>query len=166
MTFRQKGQGDNMLGRISLSIAVAAASAAGCAASYPPPTQRMAEALATVRGAQEVGANDNPQGQLHLRLAQEELQNANILVTQGDNKRADFVLVRAKSDADLALAEAREWAARSAAQASLQQVAVLRSAATNAQPPNAVEPATTPPPPMRPMTAPSTPIPPTNGGSK
>jgi hypothetical protein len=153
-----------MLGQLSLSI-VAAATAVGCAASYPPPTQRMAEALATVRGAQEVGANDNPQGQLHIRLAQEELQNASILVAQGDNKRADFVLVRAKADADLALAEAREGAALFAARSALQQVVVLRSAATNAQPPNAPEPATGPPP-ATPVTIPSNPIPSTNGGSK
>jgi hypothetical protein len=153
-----------MLGRMSLSV-VAAATAVGCATSYPPPTQRMAEALATVRGAQEVGANDNPQGQLHLRLAQEELQNANILVTQGENKRADFVLVRAKADADLALAEAREGAAAVKARAALQQVVALRSAVTNAQAPNAPDPATSPPP-ATPVITPSSPIPSTNGGSK
>jgi len=64
-----------MLERITLSAVWLGAAAAGCA-SYPAPTQRMVDAMATVRGAQEVGADRDPQGQMHLRLTQEELQNA------------------------------------------------------------------------------------------
>ena len=81
---------------------------------------------------------------------------------QGDNKRADFVLVRAKSDADLALAEARLAAAASTAHASREQVATLRSAVMNAQPPSVVpgSPAGIPQP-----AGPGA-SPPMNGGSK
>lgn len=118
----------------------AACAAIGCASSYPSPTQRMADAIATVRGAEEVGANNNPQGQLHLRLAQEGLQNAKMLVDNGDNKRADFVLVRAKADADLALAEARQAKAVADAQTALQHVNDLQSAVTNAQGPGPAAP--------------------------
>jgi len=144
-----------MSGRKAFCAALAAACAVGCASSYPPPTQRMAETLATMRGAEEVGANGNPQGQLHLRLAQEELQNAKLLADNGDNRRADFVLVRAKADADLALAEAREAKAVTDAQNAMKQVDALHSAVTNVQPPSVM-----PPP------GPARAAPPTPGGSR
>lgn len=147
-----------MIGTKAFCVAVAAACTVGCASSYPPPTERMAEAMATMRGAEEVGANSNPQGQLHLRLAQEELANARSYLDNGDNKRADFILVRAKADADLALAEAREAKAVSDAQAAEQQVNSLqRSAVTNAQPPSVM-------PPVAPSPAPT--AAPSNGGSR
>jgi hypothetical protein len=47
---------------ISMAIPVVCAS---CGASYPAPTQRMADAMSAERGAEEVGANTDPQGQLH-----------------------------------------------------------------------------------------------------
>jgi len=48
-------------------IVVTALTAAACS-SYPAPTQRMADAMATSRGAQEVGADSDPQAKLHLRI--------------------------------------------------------------------------------------------------
>jgi hypothetical protein len=95
---------------------------AGCA-SYPTPVERMADAEAAARTAQETGATSNPQAQLHLKLAQEEIAKAKALVANGDNKRADFVLIRARSDAELALGEARAQAARAEAQRLLEQLA-------------------------------------------
>src|SRR6201999_1066044 len=47
----------------------ASALAVGCAASYPAPTQHMADAEAATRSASEIGANVDPQAQLHLKLA-------------------------------------------------------------------------------------------------
>ena len=101
---------------------------AGCA-SHPAPVQRMADAEATTRGAQEVGAGEaaNPQAQLHLRMAQEEISVAKKLMDDGDNERADFTLLRAKSDAELALALAREAVAQRDAQNALRQVEQLRA---------------------------------------
>lgn len=98
------------------------AALAGCA-SYPTPVQRMADAEAAARTAQETGAASNPQAQLHLKLAQEEIAQAKALVANGDDKRADFVLIRARSDAELALGEARAQAARAEAQRVLEQLA-------------------------------------------
>src|SRR5258708_213343 len=44
----------------------------GCAASLPPPTQRLADAQSAQRSAQELGAVNQPEAQLHLRLAAEQ----------------------------------------------------------------------------------------------
>jgi hypothetical protein len=79
-----------------------------CAASFPPPTQRMADAESAMRSAREVGADSQPMAKLEVKLAEEQIARARLLVTSGDNKRADFVLMRARADAELALALARE----------------------------------------------------------
>jgi hypothetical protein len=91
----------------------------------------MADAEATARSAQESGAAADPQGQLHLRLAQEEIAHAKQLVQDGDNQRADFVLIRARSDAELALGEARAQRAQADAEMTLQQIATLQASGTN-----------------------------------
>ena len=100
--------------------------ACGCA-SYPMPADRMAQAEAAARSAQETGANAIPQGQLHLKLAREEIVEAQALISDKHNKRADFVLLRAQADAELALAEAREEQARGEARKVLDQITFMRS---------------------------------------
>jgi hypothetical protein len=87
----------------------------GCA-SYPAPQQHLADSVAAVRGAEEVGAAAQPQAALNLRLAQEEVTRAKGLLDDGKNEEADFMTLRAKADADLALALAREEAARTRAE--------------------------------------------------
>lgn len=90
------------------AVATALMGGAGCASSFPPPTQRMADAESAERSAKEVGADAQPAAKLEVKLADEQIAQAKILVTSGDNKRADFVLMRARADAELALALARE----------------------------------------------------------
>src|ERR1700722_12980856 len=87
----------------------------GCA-SYPAPHQHLADSVAAVRGAEEVGAAAQPQAALNLKLAQEEVTRAKGLLDDGKNEEADFMTLRAKADADLALALAREEAARTRAE--------------------------------------------------
>jgi hypothetical protein len=86
-------------------------------ASGPQPTQRLASAEAAVRAAKEVGAKDVPQAQLHAQLAEEQVQQANKLIKDGENDRADQVLRRAQADAELAVALAREADSQQKAQA-------------------------------------------------
>lgn len=83
-----------------------------CAASLPPPTQRLADAQAAERSARELGANDVPAAQLSLKLAQDQIGQAQKAMGDGDNERADALLIRAKMDGELALAQAREKTAR------------------------------------------------------
>jgi uncharacterized protein YqfA (UPF0365 family) len=81
-------------------------------AGYPAPQQHMADSVAAVRGAEEVGAAAQPQAALNLKLAQEELARAKALLDDGKNEEADFMTLRAKADAELALNLAREEESR------------------------------------------------------
>jgi hypothetical protein len=81
---------------------------ASCAATFPPPTQHLADAESAQRSARELGAANQPTAQLHLKLADEQMVLAKKEMANGDNRSADFVLGRAKADSELALALARE----------------------------------------------------------
>jgi len=94
--------------------------------SYPPPTERMASSEAAIRGAQEVGASGVPAAALSVKLAQEEVQKAKQLMQDGENRRAELVLMRAQADAELALAQAREAQAKNDAAQALEQVKSMR----------------------------------------
>jgi len=89
----------------------------------------MARSEASVRAAQEVGGQNDPQAALHLKLAQEELDQAKQLMNDGDNKRADYVLLRADADAELAVALARSATARVEAQQAMGQVRQIQGQA-------------------------------------
>ncbi len=100
---------------IGSSIATLAL-ALGCGASFPVPAQRMADAQSAERSATELGAATHPKAQLHLRLAQEQMTKAKEAISKGENEQADALLVRAKSDAEVAIALAREQGAKVGAQ--------------------------------------------------
>jgi hypothetical protein len=72
--------------------------------------------MATARGAQEAGAEAVPDAKLHLTLAQEQIDNAEKLMKDEEYERADHMTLRASADAELALALAREEAAKREAQ--------------------------------------------------
>ena len=99
--------------------------AVGCG-SYPAPTERVASAEAGIRGAQEVGANSVPPAALSVKLAQEEVQKAKQLMQDGDNRRAELILMRAQADAELAVAQAREAQAKAEAEKAVDQVKAMR----------------------------------------
>jgi hypothetical protein len=79
-----------------------------CGASMAPPTQRMADAQSAQRAAQELGAAKQPSAQLHLKLAEEQMAKAKVLMSEGENEQASSLLIRAKADSELAVALARE----------------------------------------------------------
>ena len=79
-----------------------------CAATVPPPVQRMADAESAQRSARELGANNEPSAQLSLKLADEQIAEARAAIKAGENQRAEGLLIRAKADAELAIAKARE----------------------------------------------------------
>lgn len=83
-----------------------------CGASMPPPTQKMADAQSAHRAAEELGAAKQPSAQLHLKLAEEQMDKAKQLMSQDENEQAASLLVRAKADSELALALAREQKSR------------------------------------------------------
>lgn len=95
--------------------------AAACA-SFPTPTDSMATAIASVRGAEELGAEEVPQAALQLQLAREEIAKAQALVAEGENESAHYQALRASNDADLAIALVREDEARKGAAAAQDRV--------------------------------------------
>ena len=105
---------------------VALVALAACA-SYPAPTDRVNTAESAIGRAQGAGAPNVPSAALSLKLAQEEVQKAKQLMQDGDNKRAETMLMRAQADADLAYAQARENQAKTEAQKASDQVKELRS---------------------------------------
>jgi hypothetical protein len=88
---------------VSLTLSILA-----CGSSMPPPSDRLASAEAAARSARELGADKEPKAQLHLKLASEQIDQAKKLMADNDNKRADLILQRANSDAELAVMLAKE----------------------------------------------------------
>ncbi len=86
--------------------------ALGCGGTYPVPTQPLADAQSAERSATELGAASQPRAQLHLQLAHEQIVQANAAMKDGDNQRAESLLVRARSYAELAIALTRDQAAK------------------------------------------------------
>jgi len=91
-----------------LPLAIATPLLLACGGSFPPPTQRLAEAQSAERSARELGASRVPAAQLSLKLSQEQIALAQKAMTKDDNEQADALLIRAKADAELAMAQARE----------------------------------------------------------
>lgn len=93
-----------------------------CGSSMPPPSDKLASAEAAARSARELGAEREPKASLHLRLATEQIDQAKKLMADGDNKRADLVLQRASSDAELSVMLAKENTARGEAEKAQERV--------------------------------------------
>jgi hypothetical protein len=96
---------------IAFLLATGAGMVTGCGASYAPPHDHLASAVAASRGAEEAGAHHIPRAALHLKLAEEGIAQARTLMKSGENERAESMSLRASNDAELALALAREDAA-------------------------------------------------------
>jgi hypothetical protein len=87
----------------------------------------VADAEANLRAAKELGAAADPQGALHMNLAQEELDKAKKLLQSGDAKNGDLTVARAAVDAELALAEARAVQSRAQTQQVLDQIKLVKA---------------------------------------
>jgi hypothetical protein len=98
---------------------------AGCA-HYPDITQQLTTAENSARAAQDEGALQQPQAALHLRLAQEQIIKARELIQSGESERADYTLMRADSDAELALMIVKAAKAQAEAKNAKSQYSPLR----------------------------------------
>lgn len=107
-------------------IGAASIALVACASS-PVPADRLAKSTAAIRSAHEVGADRVPNAALHLKVANEELDLAKRLIKDGDNGRAEYVLLRAQVDADAALQLAREDQARVDAQRTMEEVQKVKN---------------------------------------
>jgi hypothetical protein len=97
-------KGFSMMNKTMVSLAAFALG--GCAGVVLPPDS-LERNEASIKGADELGAQSVPDAKLHLQMARDETDQAKKLAASGDD-RAPLVLARAQSDADLALAMARQ----------------------------------------------------------
>ena len=79
----------------------------GCASSSLPPA-KVADTQSSISAATAVGADQNPQAALHLKMARDQLSQARALIEDGKNSEAQLVLERANADAEVALMITRE----------------------------------------------------------
>ena len=97
----------------------------GCASFQIPPAQ-LERNQASIRGAEEVGAEDVPAARLHLQIARDETAAAKRMAADGD-ERAVLVLARAEADAELALVLAREASTQAHAATAAADLHALRT---------------------------------------
>jgi hypothetical protein len=110
-----------MLLKPLLWILVATPLAAGCSKSWPEPKQPLADAESAARSAREVGAEEQPAAKLKVTLADEQIAEAKARIAEDDNERATYLAVRARADAELALALAHEQKALDAKQKAIEE---------------------------------------------
>ena len=94
--------------------ALAVALGAACAGAPPVPAQRFTDAESEIKAAQEIGAQNNPQGKLHLQQAQDQLAVAKRL-SKDEPVVAARKLDNAQAEAELAKSVTREQSTRAEA---------------------------------------------------
>lgn len=97
-----------------------------CAGAPPLPADRLAQAEAEVRAAQEIGAERAPQAKVHLQAARDTITNARE-TNKDDPEGAARKLEVARAQAELANALAREQLARTEAEQAHARLDALRS---------------------------------------
>jgi len=102
-------------------------------ASYPRPDENLANSVAVTRGASEAGAADVPEARLQLKLAEEQIETAKALMEEEEYEKADYMTLRAYYDAEVALALAREEAAKRREEYTMRVAAARRSKLSTAQ---------------------------------
>jgi hypothetical protein len=90
----------------SFSVLLTAAALAACGGAQLNQT-KLAEVQASLTAAEAVGAANQPQAELHLQLARDQLAQAQRVAEDGHEERAALLLERSRADADLALQLAR-----------------------------------------------------------
>ena len=115
----------------SLLLLVFALPLAGCGGTTLAPG-KVATAQAAVRGAQEAGAEQEPQAALHLKMARDQIARAQAAADEGEGEEAARLLQRAEMDAELALAIARKADAVNQAEQAQARVGTLSQEGSSA----------------------------------
>lgn len=108
-----------------LALGLLACSALTACTGTPVPQTQLTDAKVATSAAAAVGARDEPQAALHLKMAEDAIAEAERSIAAGDNEPALSLLVRARADADLALALTNMKKHQDAAEAALKRVDAL-----------------------------------------
>jgi hypothetical protein len=109
-----------------LTLSLLSVLALGCGTAAIPAKGSVTETQSAIRGAEEVGARNVPKAALHLKMAQDQLKTAEALMADGEEEEAAVVLARAESDAELAIALAKESNIRAQANEALKKTEALK----------------------------------------
>lgn len=90
-----------------VSTALLTSLVVACGGSSLPPA-KAADTQSSISAAAAVGADQNPQASLHLKMARDQLKQAQSLVEDGKDEEARLVLERATADAEVALMITRQ----------------------------------------------------------
>src|SRR5512142_2235324 len=115
-------------------LVLAAYAGVACGASAPVPATQVTDTQAAIRAAEEVGAPSVPKAALHLKMAKDQLQTAQTQISNDENDQARMTLDRARVDAELALALAKESALRAKAAEALEKIKKLQEEAKTTKP--------------------------------
>jgi hypothetical protein len=94
-------------------------------ASTPVPQTQLTDAKVSTSAAEAVGARDEPQAALHLKMAEDSIASAEKWIAAGDNAAAIPLLERARADAELAQSLTHLAKREDAAKAALSRVDAL-----------------------------------------
>jgi hypothetical protein len=108
-----------------LGLAAFCFSTAACG-SAAVSQETVVAAKSSVSAAEAVGAQDEPQASLHLKMAKDDIEYAEQLMDENKNDEARSALERAKYDADLASALTREVRTKEAAEAAATRIQELQ----------------------------------------
>ena len=97
-----------------------------CGGSSLPPA-KVADTQSSISAAAAVGADQNPQAALHLKMARDQLKQAQLLLEDGKDDEARLILERANADAEVALMLTREAQASANVKKAQADVANLQS---------------------------------------
>ncbi len=97
----------------------------GCAAQQLP-QQQLLDTTASIDSAQEIDQSRTPEVDLHVKLAQDQVEISRALLEDGEEDRAMRMLDRAQADAEVALALAKTSRSRAAAQTAWDDIAELQ----------------------------------------
>jgi len=90
-----------------LSTTLVTLSVVACGGTPLPPA-KAADTQASISAAAAVGADQHPQAALHLKMARDQLKQAQDLSADGKEDEAKLVVERAEADAQVALMITRE----------------------------------------------------------
>jgi hypothetical protein len=122
-TFRVKEKTMNRF----VTTALFAVSVVACGGRSLPPA-KVVDTESSISAAAAVGADQNPQAALHLKMARDQLKQAQTLIEDNKGDEARLVLERAEADAQVALMITREAQANANVRKAKADVAALQTA--------------------------------------
>ncbi len=113
----------------NLALLVALAGGMVACGGAALPSESMTSAKEAVSAAEAVGAKDEPQADLHLKMAEDGIVEAEKRIADGKDEEAQPLLKRAIADAELARELTHEAAKKREAEAALSRLQTLEQGA-------------------------------------